>query len=128
MQSIIAAYRHGIQKACEVLDLSRDTIHRWMRDYKEHGTAGLENSNKPSRSILTDQQKVKIKEWLAEEPTCTLKILVHKCSKEFGINIGKSSIHRFIKAAGYSHIIGRKKHYKTDIVEQELFKKNLKIR
>lgn len=64
LQAIISAYTHGIKKVCEVMDISRDTVHRWMRNYKKYGIQGLQNEKKASRSKLSEGQRMKLKEWI----------------------------------------------------------------
>lgn len=124
LQAIISAYKNGVKKVLEVLDLSRDTFNRWCNDYKKYGIEGLMNDKKPSRSKLNDEQKIILNDWISADPSYTLKELVYKCNKEFGLEIGKSSIHRALNSLGYAHITGRKQHYKSSIEKQEEFKKN----
>lgn len=123
LQAIISAYTHGIKKVCEVMDTSRDTMHRWMVNYKEHGEQGLQNDAKPTRSKLTEDQKAQLKEWIEINPNHTLKELVLKCEAVFGLKIGKSSVHRALISLEYSYITGRKRHYKSSQIEQDDFKK-----
>ena len=40
LQAIISAYKNGVKNVVEVLDLSRNTLHQWCKDYKEHGIEG----------------------------------------------------------------------------------------
>ncbi len=54
VQAIISAYKNGVKKVLEVLDLRRDTLHRWCVNYKKDGLEGLMNDRKPSRSKLTE--------------------------------------------------------------------------
>jgi transposase len=124
LQAIISAYKNGVKKVLEVLDLSRDTFNRWCKDYKEHGIEGLMNDKKPPRSKLNEEQKGILNEWISANPTYTLKALVQKCNEEFGLKIGKSSIHRTLISLGYSHITGRKQHHKSSMEKQDEFKKN----
>jgi transposase len=124
LQAIISAYKHGIKKASEVLEISRATIHRWMSDFGKEGVNGLLNDRKPSRSKLNEEQKLMLKSWVESNPACTLKELVLRCINEMGITIGKSSIHRTLEELGFSYITGRKKHYKSNPELQDSFKKN----
>jgi len=112
LQAIISAQKHSIKKVCEVLDLNRSTINKWMKNYKKMGKDGLLNLKKPSRSKLKEEHKMKLIEWIEENPMSTLKDLVFKCASEFGMTISKSSIHRELTKLGFAHITGRKKHYK----------------
>lgn len=124
LQAIISAYTHGIKKVCEVMDVSRDTVYRWMVNYKENGERGLQNDAKLKRSKLTESQKTIIKEWIETNPNNTLKELVLKCEEVFGLKIGKSSVHRALISLGYSYITGRKEHYKSSETERDYFKKS----
>lgn len=126
LQAILSSYRHGIKVTCEVLDISRSTLHRWVKQFKESGIEGLQNKEKPLRSKLTSKERLILKGWIESDPTHTLKKLVHKCRQEMGVNLSKSSIHRTLSAMGFAHITGRKKHHKANLEKQEEFKKNSK--
>jgi transposase len=127
LQAIISAKKHGIKKVCEVLDLNRSTINEWMNSYKDSGVEGLMKEKKASRAKLTDEERNHLKDWIESNPTSTLKELVFRFDSELNIKIGKSSVHRELKNMGFSHITGRKKHYKSDPIKQDEFKKKLKM-
>lgn len=124
LKAIIAGFDHGIKDVCKVYGISRDTMNRWMKIFKEEGVSGLENDSKPSRSKLNEEEKRLLKQWVEEDPSHTLKTLVAKCADELGVAITKSSIHRILGRLGFAHITPRKKHYKADEQKQEDFKKN----
>jgi len=124
LQAIISCYKNGIKKVSEVLDLNRSTLNNWMNDYKRYGIEGLMNDCKPSRSKLKEEHILALKRWIEEKPTYTIKELVNKFAMELELSIGKSSVHRALIKLGFSHITGRKKHYKSDEEVQESFKKN----
>jgi transposase len=126
LKAIIAAFTYGIKDVCKIYDVSRDTLNRWMKTFKEEGVSGLENDSKPSRSKLNEKEKEILKKWVEEDPSHTLKTLVAKCADELDITITKSSIHRILGKLGFAHIIARKKHYKADEQKQEDFKKTKK--
>lgn len=44
----------------------------------------------------------------------TIKAIKIQIKENFDINLEKSSIHRMLKKPGFSHITGRKKHYKSN--------------
>lgn len=127
LQAIIASYKHGIKQAAQILDISRATLHRWIRGFAQQGVDGLCDAGKPPRSKLNAKQKNMLKEWVETTPTLTLKELGARIKKELGFSVGKSSIHRALVALGFSHITGRKKHYQSNILAQEEFKKNSAI-
>ena len=124
LQAIVASYKHGIKQVAEILDISRASIHRWVNLLREKGIDGLCDADKPARSKLNANQKNTMKNWLEINPTLTIKELGIRIKKEFGIELGKSSIHRALVSLGFSHITGRQKHYKGDELKQEEFKKN----
>jgi transposase len=124
LQAIVASYKHGIKQVAEVLGVSRASIHRWVNLLRTKGVDGLRDVGKPARSKLNLDQKNIMKQWLEINPMITIKELGIKIRKEFGIKLGKSSIHRTLVSLGFSHITGRQKHHKGDKQKQEEFKKN----
>jgi transposase len=126
LQAIVASYKHGIKQVAKVLDISRASIHRWVNLLRENGVDGLCDAGKPARSKLNTEQKNIMKNWLEIKPTLTIKELGVKIKKEFGIELGKSSIHRTLASLGFSHITGRPRYYKGDELRQKEFKKNSK--
>lgn len=124
LQAIVASYKHGIKQVAEILDISRASIHRWVNLFRENGINGLSDVSKSPRSKLDTKQKNALKSWLEINPTLTIKELGMRIKKEFGIKLGKSSIHRALVSMGFSHITGRQKHHKGDDLKQEEFKKN----
>lgn len=125
VKAIIAAYKNGIKKVCEVYDISRSSLHRWVRLFKARGIEGIKNANKPPRSKLNKTQEAIVKEWLEEDANVTIKKLKIRIEEEFQTGIGKSSVHRLILKLGFSHITGRKRHYKSDPSAQAEFKKKI---
>lgn len=124
LRAIIAAYHHGVKQVCEVLDVSRPSVHRWMVKFRQEGVEGLRNASKPPRSKLNAAQKAELKRWLEAKPTSTLKELVIRIEEEMGMPINKSSVHRTLLQLGFAHITGRKRYYKANQAAQESFKKN----
>jgi transposase len=126
LRIIIAAYHHGVKQVCEVLEVSRPSVHRWMVKFRQEGVEGLRNASKPARSKLNAAQKAELKRWLEAKPTSTLKELVLRIEEEMGLLINKSSVHRTLMQLGFAHITGRKRYYKADPAAQDSFKKNSK--
>jgi transposase len=127
LQAIIASYKHGIKVTAKILGSSRATLHRWIKAFVQQGVEGLNDTNKPPRSKLNTKQKDRLKEWIENTPTLTLKELGVRIKKELGVSVGKSSIHRTLIALGFSHITGRKRHHQSNALAQEEFKKNSTI-
>jgi len=127
LQCIISAYKYNIKHVAEVFEVSRVTVHSWVNRFQRDGVEGLANLRKPSRAKLSSGQKAVVKQWVEALPTMTLKELVFKVEKKLGLTISKSSIHRVLVELGFAHITGRKKHYQSDKLAQEEFKKNFEI-
>ena len=123
LKAIIASYKHGIKKVSEVYDINRSSLHRWVDLFRKGGVEKIKNISKPPRSKLTEAQKGELKRWIENDSGLTIKAIKIKIKEAFDVSIEKSSIHRMIKNLGFSHITGRKKHYKTNESAQAEFKK-----
>lgn len=94
--------------------------------FKKGGVEAIRNGVKPARSKLSaEQQALIIKSWVLNDSSFTIKAIKIQIQEKFDINLEKSSVHRMLKKLGFSHITGRKKHYKSSDSEQTEFKKNL---
>jgi transposase len=123
LKAIIASYKHGLKKVSEVYDINRSSLHRWAALFKKGGAAAIKNIPKPSRSKLSIEQQDQIKSWVLSDSGLTIKAIKIQIKENFDINLEKSSIHRMLKKLGFSHITGRKKHYKSNESAQSEFKK-----
>ncbi len=125
LKAIIASSKHGLKKVAEVYDINRGSLHRWIGLFRDKGALGIENIGKPPRSKLSSAQKEEVAFWINEDSAITIKKLKILIKERYDIDIGKSSVHRMLQKLGFSHITGRKRHYKSDQSSQEEFKKNL---
>jgi transposase len=123
LKAIIASYKHGLKKVSEVYDINRSSLHRWVALFKSGGVESIKNISKSSRSKLNIEQKNELKLWIEADSGLTIKAIKIKIKEQFDIDIEKSSIHRMIHGLGFSHITGRKKHYKSNQSAQVDFKK-----
>jgi arginine repressor len=89
-------------------------------------TEFLEKTSDWTKYVKLKILKLIIQEWIESNPNLTLKEIVLKFSKQIGLKIGKSSIHRALSTLGFAHITGRKMHYKTNPKKQEDLKKTQK--
>lgn len=123
LKAIIASYSHGIKKVAEVYDINRASLHRWVKLFKEGDVADIKNASKPSRSKLSEKQEELVRSWIESDHNITIKKLKIMIEEKFAVDIGKSSVHRLMKKLGFSHITGRRRHYKSKQSLQEEFKK-----
>lgn len=126
LKAIIASYKHGLKKVSEVYDINRSSLHRWAALFKKGGVEAIRNRTKPTRSKLNREQQTQIKSWLLNDSGLTIKAIKIQIQEKFDISLEKSSIHRMLKKLGFSHITGRKKHYKSSESAQAEFKKKSK--
>jgi transposase len=123
LKAIIASSKHGIKKVAEVYDINRASLHRWAALFRDNGVEGIRNVGKPSRSKLSMAQKEEVVGLINADRGITIKKLKILIKERFDIDIEKSSIHRMLKSLGFSHITGRKRHYKSNESSKEEFKK-----
>ncbi|OAM06106.1 MAG: hypothetical protein TV41_04395 [Wolbachia endosymbiont of Dactylopius coccus] len=64
-----------------------------------------------------------IERWIEENPNITIKEAKIRILEEFGLNMGKSTVHREMQKMKFSYITPRPVHYKQDKESQEEFKK-----
>jgi transposase len=124
LQALIAASTHGITKVADILGYTRATITSWIKLLKSGDVSALNDKPKtPRRSLLTEEQKQMIGEWIKEDSNITILGLCAKVKENIGITISKSTMHRIMQKLNFSYITPRPKHYKQDVERQEEFKK-----
>jgi len=107
--------------------INRSSLHRWVALFRDGGVEGIQNISKPSRSKLNEEQRNEIMSWIESNNGLTIKVIKIQIKERFDIDLEKSSIHRMIHKLGFSHITGRKKHYKSNESAQVEFKKKSRI-
>ena len=123
LKAIIASYKHGIKAVAEIYDINRSSLHRWVALFKEGQLDSIINQSKASRSKITQGQLSVMESWILTDHNITIKKLGIMIQNEWGMRLGKSTIHRALVKLGFSHITGRKKHYKSNETDQVEFKK-----
>lgn len=76
------------------------------------------------KTILNQGQREQIEKWIEENPNITIKGVKIKILEEFGLKMGRSTVHREMQKMKFSYITPRPVHYKQDKKVQEEFKKN----
>ena len=72
---------------------------------------------------LKKEHREAIKGWLEESPNISIFEVKENLTKEFGLFVSKSTVHRAMGAVGFSYITPRKKHYKQNQKTMAEFKK-----
>lgn len=125
LQAIISAREHGIKAVAEIYNISRETLMRWIRKFKDGGSSSFSVAKGRGRSSkLSEMQKLEIKGYIEKTGAqLSSKKLQSYIEEKFSISISKSTSHRILQNSGFSYITPRPSHYKKDPQKQEEFKK-----
>jgi transposase len=127
LQAVIAAKKHGISKVSEVYDISRTTLTSWIKHLRNGELEKLKApASRKRKSILNDEQRIKIKSWIEENSQLTIDQVRHRIKNELQLDIGRSTVHREMQKLGLSYITPRPKHFKQQDAEVSEFKKKYK--
>ncbi len=132
LQAIISSLSHEIQLVAEIFGISRGTVGRWIRSFKESGIEGLIDKPKGHNpSKLDSSRKETISGWIEKgvDPQgrpihWTIEKLRVTIEDEFGIAVGKTPLWITMRSFGFGMKTPRPRHEKADPVEQKQFKKN----
>jgi transposase len=124
LQAIISAKKYSIVDVAKIYDVSTKTIERWIKrfviDQEQHHIIKPGRGPKPK---LSKEIEKKIHSIILNDSSITIDILRTKIKEDFGIIMGRSTVHRLMKKLRFSYITPRPKHYKSDPQKQEEFKK-----
>ena len=125
LQAIISAREHGIKVVAEIYNISRETLMRWIRKFKDGGSSSFSVAKGRGRpSKLSEAQKLEIKDYIEKAGLqLSSKKLQIYIEEKFAIYISKATSHRLLQSSGFSYITSRPSHYKKDPQKQEEFKK-----
>lgn len=128
LQAIISAKEHGIKPVAEIYNISRETLMRWIRKFKDGGSSSFSVAKGRGRpSKLSEEQKLEIKDYIEKVGAqLSSKKLQNYIEERYAIFISKSTSHRLLQSSGFSYITPRPTHYKKDPIKQEEFKKKSK--
>lgn len=131
LQAIKSCGNNPIQKVAEIIGVGRQALWSWIRDFKEHGIDGLQDSQRGHRaSKLSAEQWGMVAKWLKEGTDSsgafkhwTLESLKHEIYKQFVIALGTTALWRQVHKLGFRQKTPRPVHAKADKVKQDQFKK-----
>jgi transposase len=128
---VLAKQGRTAEEIAEALDASRRPVQEWVRRYNQAGVEGLQHrSGQGRREKLSPQERdglcARIEAGPREDdPVCTLRgrDFQRILRQEFGKLYRLSSVYALLHRLGYSCLMPRPKHRKTDLQAQDVFKK-----
>jgi transposase len=129
LKAISSLKHNDIKTISQVFFISKNTLKSWARRFDEEGIEGLYPKQKRSRNPkLPHEHQIILNNWVKSNPSITLKEICLNIKKEFNVNVSQFTAWVYLKKLGLSYITARKKHYKSDKIQQDDFKKNSKKR
>ena len=120
-----------LRQIAEVNSITQNTIYRWVRDYKQYGLSGLQDSPKghPKRRLNPEQETI-VKEWIANQIDpdgkpihWTLSLLKLFIAERLGVATSRTRLQKRMQEWGFKLKVPRPKHSQGDPQKQEEFKK-----
>lgn len=97
-QCIILSYQgFSTEQLMTIFGISRRTLYNWLSRWEKSGFIGLYNEKGRGRKAkLSPSQIAQVKDWVKAEPK-SLKNVVIKIHREWGVEVSKETIKRIIK-------------------------------
>ncbi|WP_447933038.1 IS630 family transposase [Wolbachia endosymbiont of Dactylopius coccus] len=126
LNAVIAAKKHSITAVAKIYCISRSALTSWIKLLK----LGREEKlfappQRRRKTKLNQAQLQQVEAWVGENPNITIKEMRIRIQEKFGLNISKSTVHRYMQKMKFSYITPRPVHNVQDKRKQEEFKKNL---
>jgi transposase len=115
-----------VEEACDLMDISLSTGHRWLDRWNDDACEGLFNrySNGGRKAKLTDEQFKKLDEMMIKDDYLTTP-KVHKMIKdEFNVEYSLKQVREIVHKLGYSFKKGYMIYSKMPDDAEETLKKN----
>lgn len=124
LQAIISAKSKGITAVAEIYGITRMTLMSWIRSFENESTKGLAIKAGRGRKRKIDlKTEDEVRAIIKANPNITIDELRIKMTERYGINLGRSTVHRLMKKLSFSYITPRPRHHKSNMDLQEDFKK-----
>ncbi len=122
---------HTAVYTAELLGMSRRMVQKWVQRYNEDGLAGLSDRSGRGRACkLSEEQRLQLQERIEAGPregdgVCTLRgtDIQEILKQEFGVLYHLNGVYALLHRLGYSCLMPRPRHRKTDPKVQAAFKK-----
>uniref|UniRef100_A0AAG5DIR0 Paired domain-containing protein n=1 Tax=Anopheles atroparvus TaxID=41427 RepID=A0AAG5DIR0_ANOAO len=90
--------QYRVKDIGKIMSLSSQTVSRIVRHYLKHWEV-IDNTKKRGgehRKKLNENQLEKLKEWVEEDCTISLKKISDRCEREFGVKLSVSTVHSYL--------------------------------
>lgn len=133
---VLAKQGHTAEHTAELLGMSRRVVQKWVQRYNEDGLAGLSDQSGRGRVCkLSEHQQRRLQQRIEagpreEDNVCTLRgtDIQAILEEEFGVLYHLNGVYALLHRLGYSCLMPRPRHRKTDPKVQAAFKKTLSNR
>ncbi len=128
---VLAKQEHTAVHTAELLGMSRRMVQKWVRRYNEDGLAGLSDRSGRGRACkLSEAQRLQLQQRIEAGPrdgdsVCTLRgtDIQEILEQEFKVLYHLNGVYALLHRLGYSCLMPRPRHRKTDPKVQATFKK-----
>jgi len=123
-------------EVCNILSIHQSSLRNWVNTFNRSGFAGLEPQERHAgrKRRLSEEQITEVCRWVEEGPSehhgcCfwTGKSLASAIEKAFGIRYTENGIYELLKDLGYTRLVPKTRHHKSDPKAAEEFKKNFPV-
>lgn len=122
----------GMEEIAEFLRTTRQSVAKWIGNYKSDGLKGICDRPKGHRvKRLSETQEKQIQDWLdhSKSPSgepyyWTVDKVKAAIEKQFGVVLSRSRVGYLIQEWGFRPKVPRPRHVESDREAQEAFKKN----
>lgn len=129
---ILVLEDHNAVQIANIFKMSQEAVRRVVRNYNKYGIEALVPKTSPGRpNALTPEQMNQLQQFLENGPThedkvnkWTGKIVQKLILREFGNQLGLSTVYSLLHQLGYSWLCPRPKNPKQEEKEKQQFKKN----
>jgi len=133
----LAHIQNGVNKTqtAKFLKVSRGAVNKWAQQFINDGIDGLKEKFRSGRpSALSEAQLLQLKEHVIANSIKSTggrlkgSLIVDYINQEFNVLYSVDNVYRLLHQLGFSWITSRSKHPKQNLIAQDDFKKNLKLK
>ncbi len=114
LMAIISAKKNGITNVANVFGTTKATLIAWIKKLDESIEELSVQAGRGRKRLLSPEEEVVIKGWIGQDSHLTLDHLKIKIQDEFGVCMGRTTVHRLMKRLRFSYITPRPRHHKQD--------------
>lgn len=103
LQAIISASEHGISAVAKIYNISRETLMRWIRRFREGGSDAFNvKQGRGRRHKLNDGQRLELQDYIEKEGKhLTAKKLRLVVKEKYNIEVSNITAYRLLKKTGF---------------------------